>query len=255
MAAWTYDQDLHELLKSEGGYTNNPHDPGGPTNYGITIFDYRMYVKPHATAADVRNMSLDDAKRIYKDKYWNKMRCDDLPAGVDYAVFDFGVNSGISRAAKYLQEIVGADVDGSIGPATLAHVRAYVSNHGGEVKGAEALVDAICEKRLAFLERLSTWSVFGRGWKRRDLKVERIGEQEAEEAPKHHSEAPKAPEKAPEAKPVAPTKLTAPKAPKDTAKPSVSQPASASSWVSVLMAAIAALFGAELARRRTAKKG
>jgi lysozyme family protein len=88
MAASTYDEALRRLLVHEGGYTNHPSDPGGPTNFGITIYDYRKYVKPNATAADVRTMRLDEAKAIYRTKYWDAQRCDDLPAGIDDTVFD-----------------------------------------------------------------------------------------------------------------------------------------------------------------------
>jgi lysozyme family protein len=90
MAASSYDAALARLLAHEGGYTNHPADPGGPTNFGITIFDYRKYVKPDATAADVRAMKLDEAKAIYRAKYWVAQRCNELPAGVDYATFDYG---------------------------------------------------------------------------------------------------------------------------------------------------------------------
>jgi hypothetical protein len=107
MAASSYDFALKEVLKSEGGYSNHPSDPGGPTNFGITIADYKRYLKPNATAADVKAMRVEEAKAIYKPKYWDALRCDNLPAGLDYAVFDFGVNSGISRSAKYLQRLVG----------------------------------------------------------------------------------------------------------------------------------------------------
>jgi lysozyme family protein len=95
MAASSYDTALARLLVHEGGYTNHPADPGGSTNFGITIYDYRKYVKSDATAADVKAMRLDEAKTIYKAKYRAAQRCDELPVGVDYAIFDFGVNSGI----------------------------------------------------------------------------------------------------------------------------------------------------------------
>ncbi len=99
MAVSTYDEALRRLLVHEGGYTNHPSDRGA-TNFGITIYDYRKYVKPNATAADVRTMKLDEAKAIYRAKYWNAQRCDGLPAGVDYSVFDYGVNSGSAAAEK-----------------------------------------------------------------------------------------------------------------------------------------------------------
>ena len=91
MTAANYDEALRRLLAHEGGYTNHPSDPGGPTNFGITIHDYRKYVKPNATAADVRAMTVDEAKAIYRAKYWNAQRCDGLPAGVDYSVFDYAL--------------------------------------------------------------------------------------------------------------------------------------------------------------------
>jgi hypothetical protein len=115
-----------------------------------------------ATAADVRNMPIDVAKDIYRSKYWDAMRCDDLPAGVDYAVFDYGVNSGIARAAKVLQRFVGANVDGEIGPDTIAATAPA---------DAAELINQICDERLAFLQSLRTWGVFGNGWGRRVREV------------------------------------------------------------------------------------
>jgi lysozyme family protein len=158
----TYDEALKRVLAHEGGYTNDPRDPGGPTNFGITIYDYRKYVKPRATAADVRAMKLDDAKAIYKAKYWDACRCDDLPAGVDDTVFDYGVNSGIGRSAMVLQQVLGVHVDHMIGPATVAAAQAADPIH---------LITAINDERLAFLKRLRTWSAFGVGWGRRVAEV------------------------------------------------------------------------------------
>jgi lysozyme family protein len=159
----SYDEALRRLLQHEGGYTNHPDDPGGPTNYGITIFDYRKYVKPEASADDVRAMALDDAKAIYRAKYWDAVAADSLPAGVDYAVFDYGVNSGISRAAKVLQRVLGVQDDGRIGPMTLA----------AAAKCDPAVtVEKICAERLKFLQSLRTWPVFGKGWGRRVGEVE-----------------------------------------------------------------------------------
>src|SRR3954467_3513146 len=107
MTASSYDEALRRVLVHEGGYSNHPSDPGGPTNWGITIHDARAYWKKEATAADVRSMPVDVAKDIYRSKYWDAMCCDNLPTGVDYAVFDYGVNSGIARAARVLQRLVG----------------------------------------------------------------------------------------------------------------------------------------------------
>lgn len=162
MAAPSYDAALARLLAHEGGYSNHPSDPGGPTNFGITIHDYRKYVKPGATAADVQAMKVDDAKRIYRNKYWDAMRCDELPAGVDYAVFDYGVNSGIARAKKVLQRVVGVTDDGGLGPQTMQAVR---------VCAPADIVRGICDERLDFLQSLKTWPVFGKGWGRRVAEV------------------------------------------------------------------------------------
>jgi lysozyme family protein len=107
MARTTYDVALARLLAHEGGYSNHPDDPGGPTKFGITIGDYRRYVKADVTAADVRAISVDEAKAIYRRRYWDVQRCDELPAGVDYAVFDYGVNSGIGRSGKVLRRVLG----------------------------------------------------------------------------------------------------------------------------------------------------
>jgi lysozyme family protein len=165
MAASTFDEALRRLLAHEGGYSNHPSDPGGPTNFGITLQDYRRYVKPGATAADVRAMKIEQAKAIYRAKYWSTMRCDELPAGVDYCVFDYGVNSGTGRAPKVLQRVVGIQDDGVIGPVTLAAVRA---------RDPKSVVAAICDERLAFLKRLKTWPVFGKGWSRRVAEVRSV---------------------------------------------------------------------------------
>ena len=107
MSASNYDEALRRLLAHEGGYVNHPSDPGGPTNFGITLADYRRYRKSDATAADVRGMKIGDANAIYRAKYWNAQRCDQLPSGVDYSIFDYGVNSGTGRSGKVLRRVVG----------------------------------------------------------------------------------------------------------------------------------------------------
>ncbi len=163
MTASNYDAALARLLVHEGGYTNHPADPGGPTNFGITIFDYRKYVKSDATAADVRAMKLDDAKAIYRAKYWDSQRCSELPPGVDYAVFDYGVNSGIGRSGKVLRRVLRLPDNSSIvNDAVIAAASAT---------DAKALVTAICDERLRFLQSLKTWPVFGAGWGRRVAEV------------------------------------------------------------------------------------
>lgn len=162
MAASSYSTAIAHVLANEGGYTNHPADPGGPTNFGITLADARHYWKANATASDVKAMSLDIAKQIYRAHYWNALSCDLLPAGVDYCVFDYGVNSGVSRSAKVLQRILKVEADGVIGPQTIAATN--------KVDPAN-LVGAICNERLAFLRSLRTWRVFGRGWSARVTEI------------------------------------------------------------------------------------
>jgi lysozyme family protein len=162
MAVSSYDESLKRLLAHEGGYSNHPSDPGGPTNFGITIYDYRKYVKPGATSADIRAMKVEEAKAIYRAKYWDAQNCDDLPAGVDYCVFDYGVNSGIGRAKKVLQRLVGITGNGALDEATMTAVAAHEPKQ---------LIVAICDERMRFLKSLSTWPVFGKGWERRVTEV------------------------------------------------------------------------------------
>ena len=162
-AAWC--DELAKWRYAETGYTNHPSDPGGPTNFGITIADYRQYVKPGGTAADVRAMHVDQAKAIYRDRYWNAMRCDELPVGLDYAVFDFGVNSGNGRAVKFLKRLVGLEPSGRMTDATVA---AAAGRDAGD------LAARLCDARLAFLKQLKTWPVFGAGWGRRVAEVRAV---------------------------------------------------------------------------------
>ncbi len=151
----TRSQAMSYVYQDEGGYSNDPGDPGGPTNYGITIIDARKYWKPDATAQDVRNMPKSVAEDIYNKHYLSPLRYDDLPAGVDYAVLDYGINSGISRSAKVLQHIVSVNQDGVVGPITVSASHAYDPVH---------IINAIYDERLQFLQGLHTWSIFGKGW-------------------------------------------------------------------------------------------
>ncbi|ESZ35872.1 MULTISPECIES: glycoside hydrolase family 108 protein [unclassified Mesorhizobium] len=143
------------VLKSEGGWSDNPADPGGATMKGVTIANFRRYVKADASKADLREISNAQVATVYRRFYWDAVAGAELPGGVDYAVFDFAVNSGPGRAAKYLQAAVGTAQDGRIGPATLKAV-------GARPPGA--VIDDLCDARLAFLRRLPTWPVFGKGW-------------------------------------------------------------------------------------------
>ncbi len=159
-----FEQCIPLLLASEGGYTNHPADNGGPTNWGITIHDARAYWRSNATAADVRAMPVEVAKQIFHDKYWNALWCNQLPAGVDYLVFDTGVLSGNSRAAKFLQEIVQTDIDGEIGPITVA-ATLEADPHD--------LIREYSDVRLATYKTFDDWPTFGNGWTNRIVAVEK----------------------------------------------------------------------------------
>lgn len=158
MVARNFNESLRLVLLHEGGYVNLKADPGGPTNKGVTLATFRRYVNPKGTIADLKNISKDQIAKVYHDHYWDAVRADDLPDGVDYAVFDFAVNSGPGRAAEYLQAVVGATVDGDIGPKTLKAVRALP---------ADQVIKNLCGDRMEFLQGLKTWKTFGKGWKSR----------------------------------------------------------------------------------------
>ena len=150
-----YAQALKQVLKYEGGYVDHPKDPGGPTNKGITQAVYDAWRKAaNQPTQSVRYITDLEVGAIYRQQYWDRVRGDDLPSGVDFAVFDFAVNSGVSRAAKTLQSVVGVTQDGIIGPATIQATKTYVAM-------------SITNRRLAFMQSLSIWSTFGKGWSAR----------------------------------------------------------------------------------------
>lgn len=155
---------LKLVLKHEGGYVNHPRDPGGATNLGITLANFRRYVKPDGTVADLKKLTVDQAAVVYRRQYWDAVLGAELPSGVDYAVFDFAVNSGPTRAAKFLQRVVGAKQDGKIGPATLKAVKAM---------WPPMVIESLSDERLAFLKRLKTYPTFGKGWRNRVAGVRR----------------------------------------------------------------------------------
>ncbi|MGX9981117.1 glycoside hydrolase family 108 protein [Methylobacterium fujisawaense] len=158
MAAANFERALALVLVHEGGYVDHPADPGGATNLGITIGTLSGWLGRPATKAEVRALTKATVAPIYRKNYWDAVRGDELPAGVDYCVFDFAVNSGKGRALPSLQRAIGVADDGKIGPITLAAARA---------KDAGQTVERICADRLAFLKRLSTWPTFGKGWSSR----------------------------------------------------------------------------------------
>lgn len=162
-----FKKSLALVLKHEGGWSDHAADPGGATMKGVTLASFRKYVKPSGTKTDLRNITDDQLATVYRRHYWDAVSGAELPDGVDYAIFDFAVNSGPSRAAKYLQKVAGAPQDGRIGPATLKAVRA---------KMHATVIHELCDDRMAFLKRLDTWPTFGKGWSRRvtDVRTEAL---------------------------------------------------------------------------------
>ncbi|PZP42424.1 MAG: hypothetical protein DI601_18425 [Azospirillum brasilense] len=153
-----FDRCLALVLQQEGGFVNDPQDPGGATNMGITR-DVLSAFRDRAVSVDeVRDLSRAEAREIYRARYWTPMRCADLPPGIDLCVFDFGVNAGPSRAVKLLQRAVGVTADGSVGPITLAAAQALET---------ERLIASFSEARLAYYRSLDGFSRFGRGWTNR----------------------------------------------------------------------------------------
>lgn len=158
MSAGNFSTCLEHVLEHEGGYVDNPKDPGGATNRGVTLGTLSRWRKRAVSKAEVKALTVDDVRPIYKAWFWNAVRGDDLPAGLDLALFDFAVNSGEARAVISLQRILGVADDGKLGPLTMAAIYA---------RDPRDLVVSLCAGRLTFLKKLSTFPTFGKGWTRR----------------------------------------------------------------------------------------
>jgi lysozyme family protein len=153
-----WEEALAHILKYEGGYVNHPADPGGMTNLGVTKRVWEEWTGKRVSEADMRALTPELVAPMYKKKYWDVIRGDDLPAGVDLCVFDAAVNAGVGRASKFLQQAVGVTADGQIGPKTISAVTA---------KPADEIIEAFCALREAHYKSLSTFETFGKGWMRR----------------------------------------------------------------------------------------
>jgi lysozyme family protein len=173
----TFETSLAHVLVHEGGFSNHPADPGGATNRGVTLAVFRRHYGASMGVDDLRAITDEQLDHIYKTGYWNACRCDELPAGIDYVVFDQAVNSGPGRAARWLQSSLGVGVDGRIGTKTI---------DAAVAADAAKVINDMCDRRLAFLEGLKTWPVFGKGWSRRVKGVRGFGlELCRNEAPMH----------------------------------------------------------------------
>jgi lysozyme family protein len=163
MASGRFETCLAEVLRHEGGYVDHPDDPGGATNMGITHKTLASWRKispwTHLPKAEVKTLTRAEVAAIYRALYWDRVAGEKLPTGLDLALFDFAVNSGLDRAVKFLQTLCGAAADGIVGPQTLAAI-----NKIAKARGMGTIINALCDARLNFLQRLTTFSTFGKGW-------------------------------------------------------------------------------------------
>lgn len=164
-----FEAALAKVLVHEGGYVNHPADPGGATNRGVTQRVYDGFRKRRSLPTrSVRQISDVEVREIYRLQYWNAVRGDELPSGIDYVVFDGAVNSGPKQSVLWLQRALGVEADGHLGEATLQAVHAH-RNH-------DELVAEICRRRMAFLKSLKPWPTFGKGWTARVSGVLKVGQ-------------------------------------------------------------------------------
>jgi lysozyme family protein len=159
-----FEKCLEMLLVHEGGFVNHPDDPGGMTNLGVTKKVWEEWVGHDVSEKEMRNLTPTMVASLYKRKYWDACRADELVSGLDYCVFDVAVNSGVGRAIKLLQQTVGATPDGGYGSITAALVKEAE-------KDAEKIISLFSSRRLEFLESLKAFPTFGKGWSRRVAKV------------------------------------------------------------------------------------
>ena len=154
-----HEKCIKMILHHEGGYVDHPDDPGGETNLGVT----KKVWEEWGGTKDMRDLTVEDVVPLYKANYWDRVKGDDLPSGMDLAVFDWAVNSGTGRAAKKLQSMIGTTADGGIGPNTLRCLDEYIDEHG-----MENTIRNYTEVRQNFYESLKTFGTFGKGWTRRN---------------------------------------------------------------------------------------
>lgn len=172
-----FDNSLSRVLVYEGGKVDDPRDPGGRTNRGITQTTYTAWLRQQNRAtADVYNITDADVQAIYKGEYWNRIEADNLPLGLDFACFDAGVNSGCSQSVKWLQQALGGRYDGPIDGLMGAKTFSAIAEVAVDEQSTEDLINAYCSHRLATLQKLSTWKTFGKGWEARIANVQKTAD-------------------------------------------------------------------------------
>jgi len=157
---WNKSFDL--VIVNEGGYVDNKLDPGGATNWGCTQAVWEGYIGHKVSVDDMKALTKEDVKPLYKKRYWDAIHGDAIPSGLDYCLFDCAINSGVNRSAKIIQEIVGVFADGAIGNNTVSAITQL---------NPVTAINEFCDKRQAFLESLKTFPVFGKGWSKRVSEV------------------------------------------------------------------------------------
>ena len=160
-----YEYSLAQVLKSEGGYVNNPKDPGGETNMGVTKAAWSTWLKRTILPGEMAQLTHADIIPFYKALYWDKSYCNQLPTGIDYMVFDASVNMGVGQSIRLLQRSLGCVPDGVIGSNTMTAI------NDADVK---TLIDKFSAQKEMFYRSLATFATFGKGWLRRVAEVKQI---------------------------------------------------------------------------------
>ncbi len=166
-----WDKSFDMVIAHEGGFTNDQRDKGnhlpdgreGCTIWGCTQANWEKYIGHEVTQDDMKALKKEDVKPLYKRDYWDAVRGDDLPAGVDYAVFDFAINAGPAAARKMIQKALGVTADGSIGPATMKAIQ--------DAEGKD-LLEKFSHSKEAFYKSLPTFPTYGKGWLKRVADVQ-----------------------------------------------------------------------------------
>ena len=153
-----FEEALKAILKHEGGWSNHKSDPGGMTNLGVTKKVWEAWVGKAVGEKEMRALTPDTVAPMYRKKYWDAVKADELPTGLDYLMFDFAINAGPGRAIKTMQKAIGTTPDGAIGPKTMAALKA--------ADPTDLIAKFSIEKEL-FYKALPTFATFGRGWLRR----------------------------------------------------------------------------------------
>jgi lysozyme family protein len=161
---------LDKLMISEGGFDTDPSDTGnhlpdgrpGSTMRGVTQAEWEAYVGRQVTWDDMRALTESSVAPLYKRKYWDAVRGDELPSGIDYAIFDFGVNSGIGRAIRIAQQVAGVSQDGVLGPATMAAIQAM---------NQKDFISKYSAARVDVYKTFHDFDHWGYGWTRRIRQV------------------------------------------------------------------------------------